>query len=69
MPDKTTRPTPDLGRIGKLAEDLRCAARAVETDLVLLPGGDAYEYRGSTGNVDWLVEALNNLEHFQAGWK
>ena len=68
MDNKTTRQVTDLGRIGRLAEDLRCAARAVANDLVLLPGGDAYEYQGSTGNVDWLIEALNNLENFQAGW-
>ena len=65
-PDSTT--VPDLGRIGALAEQLRCAGRAVTNDMVQTPGGDAYEYRGSTTNVDWLIEALNNLEHFQAGW-
>ena len=30
--NRTTWPVPDLGRIGNLAEDLRCAARAVETE-------------------------------------
>jgi hypothetical protein len=60
---------PNLGRIGTLAEELRCAARAVTNDMRLLPGGDAYEYRGSTNDVEWLIEALNALEHFQAGWK
>jgi hypothetical protein len=34
----------------------------------LMPGGDAYEYRGSTDAVDELIEQLNALEHFQAGW-
>lgn len=59
---------PDLGRIGKLAEDLRCAGRAVADDMVRTPAGDAFAYRGSTNSVEWLIEALNNLEHFQAGW-
>jgi len=59
---------PDLGRIGELAEDLRCAARAVASRMVRTPGGDAYEYQGSTSYVDWLIDALNNLEDFQAGW-
>lgn len=63
-----TKPVPDLGRIGRLAEELRCAARSVVGDMVKTPGGDAYEYRGSTNSVEWLIEALNNLEHFQAGW-
>jgi len=66
---ETTNPVPDLGRIGALAEDLRCAARAVTNDMVQSPSGDAYEYRGSTNSVEWLIEALNNLEHFQAGWR
>lgn len=61
-------PKPELGRIGKLAEDLRSAARGVTDDLVLSPGGDAYEYRGTTEAVDELLEAVNALEHFQAGW-
>ncbi len=60
---------PDLGRIGQLAEELRSAARAVTDDMHLLPGGNAYEYRGSTNSVSWLIEACNALEHFQAGWK
>ena len=68
-PTETTKPAPDLGRIGKLAEDLRCAGRAVIDDMVQSPGGDVYEYRGSTNSVEWLIEALNNLEHFQAGWR
>lgn len=59
---------PDLGRIGKLAEDMRTAARSVTNDMHLTPGGDAYEYRGSTNAVEDLVTALNALEHFQAGW-
>lgn len=63
----TSRP-PDLGRIGRLAEELRCAGRAVVSDMVRTHAGDAYEYRGSTNSVEWLIEALNNLEHFQAGW-
>lgn len=68
---KTTprEPVPNLGRIGALAEDLRCAGRAVVGDMHPLPGGNAYEYRGSTNAVEWLIEALNNLEHFQSGWK
>jgi hypothetical protein len=32
------------------------------------PGGDAYEYRGSTSAVDDLLDKLNALEHFQARW-
>lgn len=63
---KSTKP--DLGRIGKLAENVRAAARSVINDMHLTAGGDAYEYRGGTGAVDALVEALNALEHFQAGW-
>ena len=58
----------NLGRIGQLAEDLRCAARRVTDDMRLFPGGDAYEYVGSTIAVDTLIERLNALEHFQAGW-
>lgn len=42
------KPAPDLGRIGQLAEELRCAARSVTGDMVQTPAGDAYEYRGST---------------------
>lgn len=60
---------PSLGRIGQLAEELRFAARMVADDMRLLPGGDAYEYQGSTAAVDDLLTALNALEHFQAGWK
>ena len=59
---------PNLGRIGQLAEDVRCAARDVVEDMRLTPGGDAYEYRGSTGAVDQLLDVLNQLEDFQAGW-
>jgi hypothetical protein len=66
---ETPKSAPDLGRIGALAEQLRCAARAVTNDMVQSPGGDAYEYRGSTNSVEWLIEALNNLEDFQAGWR
>lgn len=59
---------PDLGRIGALAEDLRAAARSVTSGMHLSAGGDAYEYRGSTSAVDILIDALNDLENFQAGW-
>ena len=59
---------PNLGRIGALAEQLRCAGRAVVSDMRHTPGGDAFEYHGSTNAVEWLIEALNNLEDFQAGW-
>jgi hypothetical protein len=59
---------PDLGRIGELAENLRCAARQVTNDMDLSEGGDAYHYRGSTEAVDALLEAVNALEDFQAGW-
>jgi hypothetical protein len=59
---------PDLGTIGKLAEDLRAAARDVTKAMRLTPGGDAYEYHGSTSAVDAMVEALNRLEAFQDGW-
>jgi hypothetical protein len=58
-----------LGRIGDLADNLRCAARSVTDGLKLTPGGDAYEYIGSTNAVEALIKALNDLEHFQAGWK
>jgi hypothetical protein len=58
----------NLGRIGQLAEDLRSAARAVTDDMHRTPGGDAFEYRGSTAAVDDLIDALNALEHFFAGW-
>lgn len=57
-----------LGRIGALAENLRVAARDVTSEMLLSPGEDAYEYRGSTNAVDALIEALNELEDFQAGW-
>lgn len=59
---------PDLGRIGALAENLRAAARNVASGMHLSAGGDAYEYRGSTSAVDNLIDALNDLENFQAGW-
>ena len=62
------RRAPDLGRIGKLAEDLRCAAREVSDQMRRTPGGDAFEYHGSTAAVDNLIDKLNALEHFQAGW-
>lgn len=68
MPVPTER-SPDLGRIGKLADNLRSAGRAVVNGMAQTPGGDAYEYRGSTNDIEWLIEALNDLEHFQAGWK
>ena len=45
-----------LGRIGALAENLRVAARNVTSEMLLSPGEDA------------LIEALNELEDFQAGW-
>jgi hypothetical protein len=57
-----------LGRIGKLADDLRFAAREVAKDMRLTPGGDAYEYRGSTNAVEELRDKINDLEHFLAGW-
>lgn len=60
---------PDLGRIGQLADNLRSAGRAVVNGMSQTPGGDAYEYLGSTNDIEWLIEALNDLEHFQAGWK
>ena len=60
-------PSP-LGRIGQLAENLRIAARLVTDGMRPTPGGDAYEYVGSTNGVDALIDALNALEHFQAGW-
>ena len=44
-----------LGRIGQLAEDLRCAARLVTNDMRLTPGGDAYEYQGSTAAIAAVV--------------
>lgn len=59
---------PDLGRIGALAENLRAAARGVTSGMYLSDGGDAYEYRGSTSAVDNLIDALNDLENFQARW-
>jgi hypothetical protein len=67
MAEQTTK-APDLGRIGRLAENLRAAARNVSNDMRLTPGGDAYEYHGSTDAVDDLIRELNALEHFQAGW-
>ena len=63
-----SRAFPHLGRIGQLAEDLRCAARTVADNMHRSPGGDAFEYRGSTSAVDNLIDKLNALEHFQAGW-
>jgi hypothetical protein len=59
---------PNLGRIGGLAENVRAAARNVTSEMLLSPGEDAYEYKGSTSAVDALIEALNALEDFQAGW-
>lgn len=66
---RTTKPKPHLGRIGELAEEIRCHARNVTDRMKLTPGGDAYEYGGGTGDVDALRIALNALEHFQAGWR
>lgn len=57
-----------LGRIGKLADNLRYAARQVTNEMRLSPGGDAYEYRGTVEAMDDLLDELNALEHFQAGW-
>ena len=57
-----------LGRIGQLADDLRGAARDVANGLHLTPGGDAYEYQGSTGDVETLLATLNALERFLEGW-
>ena len=68
MTEQTNTTVPPLGRIGALAEDLRFAARNVAADMHRSPGGDAFEYRGSTEAVDELFDALNALEHFQAGW-
>ena len=66
--ENIARAFPHLGRIGQLAEDLRCAARSVTNDMRMTPGGDAFEYRGSTSAVIDLIDKLNALEHFQAGW-
>ena len=64
-----SKPAPNLGRIGKLADDLRFAARMVTNDMRRTPGGDAFEYQGSTNAVEALIDAINDLEHFQAGWR
>lgn len=61
--------TPNLGRIGALAENIRLAARLVTNDMHLSPGGDSYEYRGSTVNIDELLIAINDLENFQSWWR
>lgn len=58
-----------LGEIGRLAENVRCSAREVQQGMRLTPGGDAYEYVGSTSAVDSLLEALCALENFQASWR
>jgi len=63
-----TTAKPDLGRIGKLAEDIRLAARIVIDGMHRTPGEDAFEYQGSTMDVEDLIDAVNALEHFQAGW-
>jgi hypothetical protein len=55
-------------KIGKLADDVRTAARSVISGMHLTAGGDAYEYSGSTNAVEDLISALNALEDFQAGW-
>ena len=60
---------PNLGRIGQLAEKLRHAARCVTDDMHRTPGGDAFEYQGSTMDVENLLNAIHDLEHFQAEWK
>jgi hypothetical protein len=57
-----------LGRIGKLADDLRFAARQVTNEMRLTTGGDAYEYRGSTNAIEDLRDKITDLEHFLAGW-
>jgi hypothetical protein len=62
------KPNQPLGRIDALAENIRVHARRVAEDMKLTPGGDAYEYNGTTAAVDDLLEAINELEHFQAGW-
>ena len=69
-PDLAKAPAGGMeGRIGALADNLRCAAWGVASRMVLTPGGDAYEYRGSTAAVQELMIALNALEDFQAGWR
>ncbi len=60
--------TPDLGTIGRLAEDLRAAARAVIDDMKPTPSGDAYVYLGSITTMDAMITAVNALEAFQDGW-
>lgn len=59
---------PEFGRIGQLAEVLRCAGRAVTGELRISPIGGRYVYLGSVEAVDDLVSALDELERFQAGW-
>ena len=70
MDGKTPKPQRlrTLGRIGVLADDLRAAARLVTDDMHATPGADAYEYRGSATAVEALIEKLNEIEHFAAGW-
>jgi hypothetical protein len=58
----------NLGRIGQLADELRFAAQCVTDEMRRTPGGDAFEYQGSTMAVEDLIEKINALEHFQAGW-
>ena len=60
---------PNLGRIGDLANNLRAAAWAVLDDMRRTPGGDAFEYHGSTNSVEMLIAAVNELEHFYNGWR
>lgn len=43
-------------------EELRIVARIVVDQLHLSPGGDAYEYLGSTNDVDELREILDDLD-------
>jgi hypothetical protein len=52
----------DIHRLKRLAETLRACAQNVIHELKLSPGGDSYEYTGTTGAVDALQEALTAYE-------
>ena len=43
-------------------DDLKAAAEHVMRGFKETPGGDAYVYRGSMNNVEWLRDTLNRIE-------
>ena len=64
MTDRERREAFDPDRALRLAAHLQSAANLVLSGLKETPGGDAYEYEGSTNTVEWLKEAVQALEDY-----